>query len=302
MGLLGLDACIMRIRNLTGKGQNIGHGPNNPGAYLTDEQVVALIQQAYDEGYRGVRWNWAFDSMCPAPTTCDTRRLLFIVEQLASRGMLAWPVHGAGPYPNQARWKRLTEIEDWHGCLTPTTLWRPVVSLINAALRQVWDWLTANGYDPRQLLAWQCGNEHGDGGVGDPTRTDLTRTKNGTGVLLPEMAAWLEFLALNVNTLGMPMVSPGMELQAASAAAEVADLLSYPWMRRFDIIDVHIYDDTPGTAADKLRSVLGWMGMRDEYIGGRPVWVGETGNNTENPRQACNALLEVGVDAVGWLG
>lgn len=300
--VLRIIAKSMRIRNLTGKNQNIGHGPNNPGAHLTDEQVVALIQQAYDEGYRGVRWNWAFDSMCPTPNTIDTRRLLFIVEQLASRGMLAWPVHGAGPFPNQPKWKAIAGVETWHGCLPPEDLWDYILEPLNQAIYEVWQWLTANGYDPRQLFAWQCGNEHGDGGVGDPTRTDLTRTKNGTGVLLPEMAAWLEFLALNVNTLGMPMVSPGMELQAASAGAEVADLLSYPWMRRFEIIDVHVYDDTAGTAADKLRSVLGMLGMRDEYIGGRPVWVGETGNNTENPRQACNALLAVGVDAVGWLG
>lgn len=293
----------MRIRNLTGKDQNIGHGPNNPGAYLTDNQVVALIQQAYDEGFMGVRWNWAFDSMCPTPTNCDTRRILFIVEQLASRGMLAWPVHGAGPYPNQPRWKALAGVSTWHGCLPPSPLWARIIELANEALYMVWWWFVRNGHDPRQLFAFGCGNEHGDGGRGDETRpADDQATKNGTGILTAEMAAWLEFLAMNVNTLGMPMVSPGMELQAASAGAEVANLLSYPWMRRFEIIDVHIYDDTAGTAADKLRSVLGMMGMRDEYIGGRPVWVGETGNNTENPRQACNALLAVGVEAVGWLG
>jgi hypothetical protein len=114
------------------------------------------------------------------------------------------------------------------------------------------------------------------------------------------MADWLEFLATHVNTLGMPMVSPGMECQADSVEREVADLLSYPWMRRFEVIDVHCYDDTGGTAATKLLSILGWMGMRDEYIGGRPVWVGETGGKGD-PRQECNALLALGVECVGWL-
>lgn len=291
----------MRILNLTGKGKNIGHGPNNPGAYLTDEQVVALIQQAYDEGYRGVRFNWAFDSMCPTPTTCDTKRLLFIVEQLASRGMLAWAVHGSGPYPNQPKWRELNGGDPWHPCLTPVDMRRAVVARINEALREVWWWLTENGYDPRQSFAWQCGNEHGDGGVGDPARTDYTRPKSGTGKLSHDMADWLEFLATHVNTCGMPMVSPGMECQADSMRVEVYDMTGYSWMRRFDIIDVHCYDDIPGTTADKLRDLLAWLSQRDEYIGGRSVWVGETGGKGD-PRQECNALLAAGVEVVGWLG
>lgn len=290
----------MRIRNLTGKGQNIGHGPNNP-AYLTDSQVLALIDQAQAEGYTGVRFNWALDSMCPTPATCDTRRLLFIVQALASRGMLAWAVHQAGPYPNQPKWVELAEVPNWHGCLPPVRIRGYVAELISTALLQVWEWLVSNGYDPRQSFVWQCGNEHGDGGVGDPTRTDYTKPKNGTGILTAEMAAWLEFLALNVNALGMPMVSPGMECQADSMRAEVYDLTGYPWMRRFEIIDVHCYDDVAGTAADKLRDLLAWLGQRDEYIGGRPVWIGETGGKG-NPRQECQKLLALGVECVGWLG
>lgn len=290
----------MRIRNLTGKSQNIGHGPNNP-AYLDDSRVLELIQQAYDEGYRGMRWNWAFDSMCPTPTTCDTRRLLFIVEALASRGMLAWAVHQAGPYPNQPKWVELAEVQTWHGCLSPVRIRGYVADLINTALLQVWEWLTANGHDPRLAFVWQCGNEHGDGGVGDPTRTDYTKPKNGTGILTAEMAEWLKFLALGVNTLGMPMVSPGMECQASSMRAEVFDLTGHSWMRRFDIIEFHDYDDVNGTAVDKARDILAWMGQRDEFIGGRPVWIGETGGKGD-PRQECNALLALGVEAVGWLG
>lgn len=107
--------------------------------------------------------------------------------------------------------------------------------------------------------------------------------------------------ALLSKPVVMPMVSPGMELQAASAHAEIADLTGYPWMRRFDIIDVHCYDDVSGSAADKLASVLALLQMRDEYIGGRPVWVGETGGKGD-PRQECNALLAAGVECVGWLG
>lgn len=53
-------------------------------------------------------------------------------------------------------------------------------------------------------------------------------------------------------------------------------------------------------AADKLRDLLAWLTQRDEFIGGRPVWIGETGGKGD-PRQECEKLLALGVEAVGWL-
>ena len=290
----------MRIRNLTGKGQNIGHGPNNP-AYLDDSRVLELIQQAYDEGYTGVRFNWAFDSMCPEPGVFHVERLLFIVEALASRGMIAWAVHQAGPYPNQPKWRAVASGGTWHPCLPYWTLQQEVLESINEALKEVWWWLTDNGYDPRQAFYFQAGNEHGDGGVGDPTRDDYTKPKSGTGKLSIGMASWLERLMMGVNTLGMPLIGPGMECQADSMRDEIWDITGRPWMRRADIIDVHCYDDVDGNAVDKARDLLAWIGQRDEFTGGRPVWIGETGGKGD-PRQQCNALLALGVEAVGWLG
>lgn len=289
----------MRVLNLTGKGRNIGHGPNSP-SYLEDETVVSLIEQAQADGYGGVRWNWAFDSMCPEPGVIDVSRLIFIVREIAARGMFAWAVHGSGPYPNQPKWRRMAADQSWHPCLTPLALHRRVIELINQALYEVWVALVRMGVDPRLAFALGCGNEHGDGGNGDPTRWDYTKPKNGTGKLSTVMALWLEELALSVNTLGMPMVSPGMELQAASAHAEIADLCGYRWMRRFDAIDVHCYDDIAGSARDKLASVLSLLAIRDDYIAGRPVWVGETGGNGD-PRMELNALLSLGVERAGWL-
>ena len=291
----------MRIRNLTGKGQNIGHGPNNP-AYLDDARVLELIQQAYDEGYTGVRFNWAFDSMCPEPGAVNSERLLFIVHALAERGMIAWAVHQAGPYPNQPKWRYLAAEQSWHPCLPTTRIQGAVIDSINVALKDVWWMLNDGGYDPRQVFHFQAGNEHGDGGRGDETRPQNDeKPKSGTGKLSPGMASWLERLMLGVNTLGMPLIGPGLECQADSARQEIWNITSHPWMRRADIIDVHCYDDVDGNAADKLRDLLAWLGGRDEFIGGRPVWIGETGG-TGDPRQQCNALLALGVECVGWLG
>lgn len=272
----------MRFLNLTGPSRSIGHTAANKALHLPDEKVIELLDRAKVDGYDGIRWNWAWDSMFPSPHTPNIDRLLFVVAACVNRGLFCWPVHGGGPYPNQTGWVHKLQASvgtagtaTWHGALPPMALHEAILERINWALEEVWWELANNGYDPQDSFALQCGNEHADGGNGDPTRTDYTTVKNGTGLLNAGMAAYLEFLALGINTRGMRLIAPGMECQAKSAMAEIADLCRHSWMRRFEVIDVHCYDDTPCTHADKLNSLVATIGMHDNAAN-RPIWIGET--------------------------
>ena len=301
----------MKILNLTGPSRSIGHTYLNKAVYLTDEQVVVLLDEAKQGGYTGIRFDWAWDSMFPSPKDRLLDRLLFIVRECAKRGLFVWAVHGSGPYPNQPGWVATAQGANlvkptWAGSLPPLALHPYIIERIQIAVNAVWWLLTNMGFDPREVFGLQSGNEDADGGVCDPTRGMLAN-KDGTGLLLEEMAIWLETLALGINMRGMKLISPGMECQASSMVAEIKDLCSRPWMRRFDVIDVHCYPDlaalkgesVPDQVVRKWKKILDQLGKFNN-VSGRPVWVGEVGSKSGVPRQVIDALLGRDCEAVAW--
>jgi hypothetical protein len=265
----------MKILNITGPGKNIGHSALSP-AFVPDTKALALLTKAKADGYAGVRVNWAFDSMFPSPDPAkmDVRRLMWLVDQCDSLGLFLWLVGGSGPYPNQPDWVALAGCKTWPGSLPPQRVQRSVIELTNWALRQIWQRVAGKSLNPRDVACFQGGNECADGGVSDPTRGTLAN-KAGTGLLIPEMAAWLQRMAFDVNPLTMMFVGPGMECEAATAAVEVRNLCQRSWMRRFDVLDVHCYNDLPKGVVSKFSSIMGTIALC-EPVDGIPVWIGET--------------------------
>lgn len=267
------------------------HNANNPGAYTPDAAHLKWLDRAKAGRYPWVRLNWAFDSAWPTPDKFEGKKLRFLATECIKRGLGMFLVHGSGPWPNQTAWHDLAGMKDWPATAPPQSLYGPIIERCNIMFRSLWDLYAAAGLNPKHYLKLQPHNEMCDGGAGQwPGAKLLPDYKEGR--CRPATRDYVEALTWGLNTLGCPMVSPGLEGQSNCWEYEFQESIGPCW-RRYDEIDMHCYKDqklvTVEQKYDRMAAKLELIG--GDYIAGTPVIVAETDQQ--------QALIVHGVQGVG---